>query len=145
MQEEGAVDVVPFPPPKPFWKRIQEGFADRSFPGMGVVISAAQVAEALGLSAAADQSALDEEEEENFAPFCQPKLADHMGPKSALPPLSWMTASSQPELMWLSAACQMSGVPVSIGLLLHMLAAQRYLMQMQSGGVQMMCPPVYVH
>ena len=144
MQEEGAVDVVPFPPPKPFWKRIQEGFADQSFPGMGLVISAAQVAEALGLVAAADQSAL-EEEEDNFTRFCQPKLADHMCPKAALPPLSWMTATSQPELMWLSAACQMSGVPISNGLLLHTLAAHRYLMQMQSGGVQMMCPPVYVH
>ena len=116
MQEEGAVDIVPFPHPKPFWKQLQERLGDQSSMGASLALTMTTAAEAMGLMSATDGVV--------FAP------------------LLWAAAASKPELLGLQAAVLLNGSQPAHGM---MSVAQRHLMQMQSGGVQMMCPPIHVH
>ena len=117
MQEEGAVDIVPFPHPKPFWKQLQEKLGDQSSMGTRLALTVATAAEAMGFVSATDDTA--------FGPL-----------------LCAAAAASKPELLGLQAAAPLHGPQSAHDM---MSIAQSYLMQMQSGGVQMMCPPIHVH
>lgn len=115
MQEEGAVDVVPYPAPKPFWKQLQERLEGESSVSSRLAVSAACLADSLGLTLAADMTA-----------------AGHA------------TVALQPDLRTLAAAMQLSALHPETAALLSA-AAQQYAMTTQTGGVQMLCPPVVVH
>lgn len=119
MQEEGAVDIVPFPHPKPFWKQLQETLGDQSPMGANLALTVATAAEAMGFMSATDDIA--------FAPLLCAAAA---------------AAASKPELLGLQAAVPLHGPQSAHDM---MSIAQSYLMQMQSGGVQMMCPLIQVH
>ena len=116
MQEEGAVDVVPFPHPKPFWKQLQERLGDQSPMGASLALTVATAAEVMSLMPATQSL--------------------------AVAPLLWAAAASQPELLSLQAAVLSTRPQAAHDM---MSVTQSYLRQMQSNGVQMMCPPIHVH
>lgn len=115
MQEEGAVDIVPFPHPKPFWKQLQERLGDQPSMGASLALTVATAAEAMS---ATDDTA--------FTPLLCAAAA----------------AASKPDLLGLQAAVPLHGPQSAHDM---MSIAQSCLRQMQSGGVQMMCPPIHVH
>lgn len=59
MQDEDAVDVVPFPAPKPLWQQLQEALADQpSTLGLSLLIPSLRLAAACGWAPSPDAAVL---------------------------------------------------------------------------------------